>query len=86
MVDDEVAESPLVSGRSLRVGTAPPRRAHIYEATPTTGRRETMVGIVLQETVGVATSIAYTVWGLAGVVGLLVGYLLGRSYGGSGNA
>ncbi|GAB6860927.1 hypothetical protein [Haloplanus litoreus] len=45
-----------------------------------------MVGIVLQETAGVAHSLAYTVWGLAGVVGLLVGYLLGRSYGGGGGA
>lgn len=45
-----------------------------------------MVGIALQASVGVDQSLAYAVWGLAGVVGLLVGYLLGRGYGDDGGA
>ncbi|WP_251331259.1 hypothetical protein [Haloplanus pelagicus] len=45
-----------------------------------------MVEAVLQGTVGVATSLAVTIWGLAGGIGLLVGYLLGRRYGGGRDA
>ncbi|WP_256474652.1 hypothetical protein [Haloplanus halophilus] len=41
-----------------------------------------MVEVALQGSVGVQQSVAVTIWGLIGVVGLLVGYLLGLRFGG----
>jgi len=38
--------------------------------------------VALQGSVGIETSVAVTIWGLIGVLGLVLGYLLGRKVGG----
>jgi hypothetical protein len=58
-----------------------PAVTQLYVETDPTGS-EMPISVALQGSVGIETSVAVTIWGLIGVLGLVTGYLLGLTVGG----